>query len=64
MKVHELITPSTVDKGATEMSYPNVYDKKNRDFGARKKLRKEKVTLRDTATGRVYGRRTIVQNAT
>ena len=46
------------------MTHPNVYDKKNRDYGKRTKLRKEKVTVRDTKSGKVYGQRTIQQNAT
>lgn len=62
MKVRDILN-STV-KGAKEMTYPNVYDKKNIDMGARKKLRKEKVTLRNTKTGQIFGARTIVQNET
>ncbi len=61
MKVRELIGPSSTDKGASEMKYPNVYDKKNRNVGARKKVRKDMVVVRDSKTGRVYGRRTIYQ---
>lgn len=62
MKVKELIAPNKVDKGAVEMSYPNIYKKK--DYGGKKKVRKEKVVYRDTATGKIYGRRTIHQKAT
>ena len=63
MKVHELINPSSSDKGAKEMSLiPNVYD--NKSIGGKKKVRKEKITVRDTKTGTVYGRRTIAQKAT
>ena len=64
MKIAELLPPSSSDTGAVDMSYPNVYDRKNRDYGARKKIRKEKVTVRDSKTGKVYGRRTIIQNIT
>ena len=64
MKVAELLPPSSSDKGAIEMSYPNVYDEKNRNYGARKKARKEKVTVRESKTGKVYGRRTIIQTET
>jgi len=64
MKVAELIAPSSSDESAVEMSYPNVYDSKNRNYGARDKVRKEKATIRDSKTGKVYGRRTIIQNIT
>ena len=64
MKVAELLPPSSSDKGAVDMSYPNVYREKNRNYGARSKVRKEKVTVRDSKTGKIYGRRTIIQNET
>ena len=57
MKWKELIAPSESDKGAVEMSYPNVYS--NKDMGSRTKLRKEKVVIRNSRTGQVYGRRTL-----
>ena len=63
MKVRELIQPSSTDTGATEMSFiPNMYKRKN--AGRKKNVRKEKITVRDTATGKVYGRRVIQQKAT
>ena len=63
MKVRELINPSPSDKGAKEMSFiPNMYDRKN--AGRKKKVRKEKITVRDNKTGKVYGRRVIQQKST
>ena len=41
---------------------PNMYKKK--DAGKKKNVRKEKITVRDTKTGKIYGRRTIAQKAT
>ena len=64
MKVKELIKPNTLDIKASEMRYPNIYDIKNLNYGKRKKLRYEKVTVRDSKTGKIYGRRTIVQKST
>ena len=40
----------------------NMYKRKN--AGLKKNVRKEKVTVRDTKTGKVYGRRSIQQKAT
>lgn len=62
MKVKELIAPNQSDKKAVEMSYPNVY--KNKDIGGKKGARLEKVVVRDSNTGKVYGRRTVAQKAT
>ncbi len=62
MKVRELIGPSSSDKGAKEMSLPSFY--KEKSIGGKKKVRKEKVTVRDTKNGTVYGRRTIAQKTT
>ncbi len=61
MKLKELIAPNVADKGAVEMSYPNVYT--NKDMGSRTKLRKEKVVVRNSRTGQVYGRRTLYTKA-
>ena len=58
MKVFEII------ENSTEMHYPNVYDPKNRDYGKRSKLRSEKVTIKSSKTGKVYGTKTIHQNTT
>ena len=62
MKLKELIAPSSTDKGAVEMSYPSFYKRKK--IGGKTNVRKEKVVVRDTATGKIYGRRTIHQKAT
>lgn len=62
MKVKELIAPNQSDKKAVEMTYPNVY--KNKKIGGKKGARREKVVVRDSNTGKVYGRRTVVQKAT
>lgn len=59
MKLKELIAPSPTDKGAVEMSYPNVYKKKNRGIGAKTTIRKETVVVRNSRTGKIYGRRTL-----
>lgn len=57
MKVKELITPSTIDKKAIKMQYPNVY--KNKDIGAITDIRREKVVIKDKKTGKIYTYRTI-----
>lgn len=62
MKVNELIKPNENDKKGKEMSYPNMY--KNNNYGKETKVRPETVTIRDTKTGKVYGRKTIVQKET
>ena len=68
MKVRDIIsekalyTPNQSDKRAKEMVYPNVY--KNKDVGGKTGVRKEKVVVRDSKTGRVYGMRTVVQKNT
>lgn len=62
MKLKDLYTPNQSDKEAKEMTFPNVY--KNKDVGGKTKVRKEKVVVRDTKTGRVYGMRTVAQKAT
>lgn len=59
-----LIKPNQFDRTAREMKYHNTMDKAFRNMGARKKVRAEKVVIRDTHTGKIYGRRTIMQKAT
>lgn len=67
MKIFDIIskqsiyTPNQSDIGAIEMKYPNVYDKKNIDMGSRTKISKQKVIVRDSKTGKVWGMRTIYQ---
>lgn len=58
-EIYNLIEPSSTDKGAVEMKYPNVYKVKN--LGAKKKARKETVVIRSSGTGKIYGRKTIYQ---
>lgn len=52
------------DKTATPMKNPNVYDKKQRGAGGKKAVRAEKVTIKDSNTGKTYGTRTIMQKTT
>lgn len=59
--IKHLYKPNEADKQATEMGLPNQY--KNKDWGS-EKPRKEKVIVRDTKTGKVYGQRTIFQKRT
>lgn len=60
-EVQSYIKPSAFDRSGTEMKYPNVFNKRWADVGARTKTRPETVVYRDTKTGKIYGRRTIVQ---
>ena len=52
------------DRIATPMKNPKTMDKKWRGVGANTKVRPEKVTIKDSNTGKTYGTRTIVQNVT
>lgn len=61
MKLHSLIAPNQTDVKAREMKYPLIMDKKNARIGARRKVSAQKVVVRDTKTGVVYGRRSIIQ---
>lgn len=63
-KVEEanLIAPNQSDKKAAVMGLPNQYV--NKDWGTRDHPRREKVIVKDTKTGQVYGRRTIIQKRT
>lgn len=58
----QLIAPNVADKKAKEMTMPNVYKKKG--IGKKKKVQREKITIKDTNTGKVYTRRTIWQKPT
>lgn len=62
MKVKELIHPSEFDQKGTEMTLHNFY--KVKDFGSRTKIRPETVVIRDSKTGKIYGRKTIWQKVT
>jgi len=57
-EIYSFIEPSEVDKGGTEMKYPNVYKERGK-IGGKAKVSKKTVMFRDTKSGRVYGRRTI-----
>lgn len=57
-EIYQLIEPSEMDIGGTEMKYPNVYKDKGK-IGAKTKIRKKTVMYRRTSDGRIYGRRTI-----
>lgn len=52
------------DKTATPMKYNNTMDPRYRDAGAKTKVRPEKVQIRDSKTGKLYGTRTLVQKST
>ena len=60
----QLIQPNEFDKKAKEMKYHNTMDKSYRDVGTKTKIRPESVILRDTKTGKIYGRRTLIQKTT
>lgn len=63
-EIYQLIEPTEIDRQGVEMTYPNVYDKKNRGIGAKNTARRETVVVKDSKTGRVYGRRTYFQKPT
>lgn len=60
-EVKQLIKPNELASGAPEMTYPNVYKKENRGVGKNTKVRVEKVTIKDSNTGKEYGHRAVVQ---
>ena len=62
MKVKQLIAPNQSDIKATPMGLPNVFSDKSQ--GKNKKVRREKIVVKDTKTGIIYGRRTIIQKNT
>lgn len=59
-----LIKPTEFDRRAKVMRYHNTMDKDYLGVGARKKVRPEKVVVRSSKTGKIYGRRTLVQKNT
>jgi hypothetical protein len=61
---NEYIAPSDFDKKGRPMKYRNQMDKKRRGVGASTKVRPETVVIKSSATGKVYGRRTIVTKTT
>lgn len=62
--IKQYIEPNEFDRSGTEMKYHNTMDKKRRGIGAKTKTRPETVVIRDSKTGKVYGRRTLVQKST
>lgn len=52
------------DKTAVTMKFNNTMDPKQRDIGAKTKVRAEKVQIKDSKTGKVYGTRTLMQKST
>lgn len=55
----DLNVQNDIDKHSKEMTYPNVYDK--HDYGKSTKTSRQKVLVKDTKTGRVYGARMLWQ---
>lgn len=62
MKVKEIIKPNELDREGKPMRFPNMY--KEKGFGKSTNVRPETVTIKDTKTGKVWGRRTIMQKNT
>lgn len=58
MKLNEVIDLSNQLVKHAEQKLPNQY--KNENWGKRKKLKTRDVIVRDTNTGTIYGRRTVV----
>ena len=62
MKMHELIRRNELDrKGKNAIPLPGIYDKKNRNLGANTGVDVATVTVKDTKTGVVHGRRSLFQ---
>lgn len=61
LELHSLIAPNQTDIKGHEMKYPSMMDKKNRNIGKKTKMSPQTVIVRDTKTGVVYGRRSIIQ---
>ena len=60
-ELKQLIKPNETASRAQEMKLPNVYKKENRGIGKKMNVKDEKVTVRDSKTGKIYGYRTVVQ---
>lgn len=61
MKLHEVIDLSGQPVKHAEVKLPSQYDKKN--WGKKRKTETKDIIVRDTNTGKIYGRRTVVQRA-
>lgn len=57
MLVEEIITPTEFDRRGSKMKIPNFY--KVKDFGRKTKIGIRTISIRDSKTGKVYGRRSI-----
>jgi len=60
----QLIKPNEFDKVGKKMKYNNTMDKKRRGVGSQTGTRAETVTIKDSNTGKIYGRRTLIQKTT
>lgn len=64
MKLRELIKPNELDRrGRNAIPLPVIYDKKNRNIGAKTGVEVATVEVKDTNTGVVTGRRSLYQKA-
>lgn len=54
-----LIEPNEFDRKGKKMKYPNVY--KNKGAGSSQRVSAQTVEIKDSKTGKVYGRRTLYQ---
>lgn len=55
---------NNVAAGVPEMKFPLQMDSSKLNFGGGTKLRKEKIVMRDSKTGHVYGSRVVYQKVT
>ena len=55
---------NNVAAGVPQMKFPLQLDSAKLNFGAKTKLRKEKIVMRDSKTGYVYGSRVVYQKVT
>lgn len=62
--IKQYIEPNEFDRTGRPMKYHNTMDKKRRGVGAKTKVRPETVVVKDSKTGKVYGRRTLIQKST
>lgn len=58
----QIIAPNDFDKKGTRMTYLNMF--RYKDVGRKTAMRPETVTIKDSKTGKVYGRRTLIQKST
>jgi len=54
-----LIEPNVFDRKGKKMTYPNVY--RNKSVGGKETVSAQTVEVKDSKTGKIYGRRTIYQ---